>query len=240
VNSPNLKIFNEWLAGLIDGDGCFYLSKQGIAGLEITMDIRDKCALYEIIHIYGGSIRKLSGAKAIRFQIRNKKGLINLINGINGLIRNSTRLIQLNKLCNKYNIKLKEPKLLTYNNGWFSGFIDSDGSIYYIKTQQRIQISITQKNKYLLDPLREIYSGSISIVSPKIDAYKHTIYRKKEILNLLDNYFIKYPLRTMKKNRLLLIKDLYFYKKYRLFNVNTLNEYNKWINLIEKWDKYKD
>ena len=36
--------FQEWLAGLIDADGCFLLSKKGYAALEITMDIRDKKA----------------------------------------------------------------------------------------------------------------------------------------------------------------------------------------------------
>ena len=34
--------FRQWLAGLIDGDGCFSLSKKGYASLEITMDIRDE------------------------------------------------------------------------------------------------------------------------------------------------------------------------------------------------------
>lgn len=42
--------FFEWLAGVIDGDGYFYLSKKGIALLVITMDIRDKKALYDIKH----------------------------------------------------------------------------------------------------------------------------------------------------------------------------------------------
>ena len=44
AGAANTK-FKEWLAGLIDGDGCFTLSKQGYAGLEITMDIRDESAL---------------------------------------------------------------------------------------------------------------------------------------------------------------------------------------------------
>src|SRR5690606_7969814 len=39
TKSNNLK-WNQWLAGLIDGDGCFLLSKKGYASLEITMDIR--------------------------------------------------------------------------------------------------------------------------------------------------------------------------------------------------------
>jgi len=58
--SVNLKMdlvqdpFFEWLAGLVDGDGYFNLSKKGIARLQITMDIRDKKALYEIKHKLGG------------------------------------------------------------------------------------------------------------------------------------------------------------------------------------------
>lgn len=37
--------FFEWLAGVIDGDGYFNLSKGGTARFTITMDIRDKKAL---------------------------------------------------------------------------------------------------------------------------------------------------------------------------------------------------
>jgi hypothetical protein len=54
-NNPNK--FKEWLAGLIDGDGCFLLSKKGYASLEITMDLRDKKALFIIKQKYGGSIK---------------------------------------------------------------------------------------------------------------------------------------------------------------------------------------
>ena len=34
--------FNQWLAGLIDGDGYFILTKKGYNSCEITMDARDK------------------------------------------------------------------------------------------------------------------------------------------------------------------------------------------------------
>jgi hypothetical protein len=50
-------IFKEWLAGLIDGDGCFLLSKKGYASLEITMDLRDEHALAIIKQKYGGSVK---------------------------------------------------------------------------------------------------------------------------------------------------------------------------------------
>lgn len=67
-NNNKLKInkkTNEWLAGLIDGDGCFILSKQGYGSLEITMGIRDERALNYIKNIYGGSLKLRSNANAI-------------------------------------------------------------------------------------------------------------------------------------------------------------------------------
>jgi hypothetical protein len=42
------KKFNQWLAGLIDGDGYFALSKKGYAALEITLETRDSQCLYKI------------------------------------------------------------------------------------------------------------------------------------------------------------------------------------------------
>ena len=45
VNTGLNSNWKEWVAGLIDGDGCFLLSKKGYASLEVTMDIRDEHAL---------------------------------------------------------------------------------------------------------------------------------------------------------------------------------------------------
>jgi hypothetical protein len=57
VNSNKEKKFREWLAGLIDGDGCFQLSKKGYASLEITMETRDKHCVYLIKQKFGGSVK---------------------------------------------------------------------------------------------------------------------------------------------------------------------------------------
>ena len=39
--APYSQSFCEWLAGLIDGDGCLQVSKQGDTTLEITMGLED-------------------------------------------------------------------------------------------------------------------------------------------------------------------------------------------------------
>jgi hypothetical protein len=81
------------------------------------MDIRDEHALQTIKNVYGGSIKLRSGANALRYRLHHKSGLLNLINDVNGQIRNSNRLVQLNKICNKYELKLIYPKKLEFENG---------------------------------------------------------------------------------------------------------------------------
>ena len=235
-NVPNS--FFEWLAGVIDGDGHFNLSKGGSARLQITMDLRDKKTLYEIKHKLGGTIRPIANANALRYELRHRKGLITLLNNINGLIRNPIRMLQMNKLCVKYNIIFKYPKPLSFNNGWLSGFIDSDGSVYFSEKSGQVFISVAQKNKYLLEPLIHLYGGRIDILSPKIEAFKYIVYRKNELFNLIDNYFSKYPLRTKKLTRLNLIKQFYLVRISK--NNKDINKLNEWILFKDKWEKYND
>lgn len=230
--------FKQWLAGLIDGDGYFLLTKNGYNSCEITMDARDKKVLYLIQHRYGGSVKQISNAYAFKYKLRNRTGLIALINDVNGLIRNPTRLLQMNKLCEKFNIELKYANNLTFNDGWLSGFIDSDGSVYFSESSGQVFISISQKNKYLLEPLIHIYGGRVDISSPKTEAFKYVIYRKAELFNLIENYFSKYPLRTEKMKRVNLIKQFYLV---RLSNKNDdVVKLNEWINFKDKWEKYQD
>ena len=230
--------FNQWLAGLIDGDGYILLTKKGYSSCEITMDARDAKALYEIKHKYGGTIKLVPGASAVRYKLRHKEGLISLINDINGLIRNPTRLLQMNKLCVKYGINLKYPGPLTFNDGWLSGFIDSDGSIYYNEASGQVFIGLTQKNRYLLEPLIAIYGGRVDILSPKIEAFKYVTYRKAELFNLIDNYFSKYPLKTEKMKRVNLIKNFYLLRIHR--KSQDINKFNEWVKFKDRWEKYQD
>ena len=227
--------FKEWLAGLIDGDGSFSSPKNGKPRFEITMDAKDKKVLYLIKDQYHGSIKEISNGYAFKYRLKNNKNLILLIQDINGLIRNPIRLLQMSKLCKLYGIELKyyDNKFL-FNDGWFSGFLDSDGSICYDNESKGVHIGITQKNKYLLDPLTHIYGGIVKVCRNQREGFEYVIYRKKDLFKLIDNYFDKYPLRTAKMAKINLIKDFYFFK----LNENNLGlaerecEQAKWIG---KW-----
>jgi hypothetical protein len=149
-SSPKKPKEKAWLAGLIDGDGCFTLSKKGYAALEITMDLKDSATLYYIKQIYGGSVKLRSGVKAIRYRLHHKEGMISLIKDINGLIRNPNRLAQLSKICVNKDIPLIYPSpLVDFDDPWVSGFFDSDGTVTLNSLNHQITISISQKNKLL-------------------------------------------------------------------------------------------
>jgi hypothetical protein len=81
------------------------------------MSLNDEYALRYIQNKLGGSIKLRSGAKAVRYRLHNKKYIINLINRINGKIRHTARLKQLNLLCTKLGIQLLLPDKLHYHHG---------------------------------------------------------------------------------------------------------------------------
>lgn len=47
IKKDNLKKY-QWIAGLIDGDGCFLISSKGYASLEITVPSVDEALLHQI------------------------------------------------------------------------------------------------------------------------------------------------------------------------------------------------
>lgn len=235
---PRKDPFNQWLAGVIDGDGYFGITKKGYISCEITMETRDLIALENIRQKFGGSLKKKSGAKAYRWRMHHKEGVLRLISAVNGLIRNPIRLHQLSKICNKYTIPLQYASPLSFKNGWFSGMIDSDGSIYYNPLSDQIFISVTQNNKYLLDELQKVYGGTI-YPAKSGQAFKYTVFKKAEILNLINHYFSEFPLRTSKHIRCDMILDLYAVKHYRNSPMGSAS-YQEWFTLKDKWDNYKN
>jgi hypothetical protein len=236
INDSDI-IFNQWLAGLIDGDGCFQLSKKGYASLEIVLETRDKHCLYLIKQKFGGSVKLRSGVKWLRYRLHHKSGLLNLINAVNGEIRNPVRLLQINKICENYNISLIQPSVLTYNNGWLSGFFDSDGSVYLNEISSQMFISATQKNRYILDFLVNLHGGTIYIQK---ESFKWVVYKKPEIIKLLD-YFKLYPSRSAKHNRLKAIKRYHELRslKAHLASDNSIlgKTWNKFLLKWNNWEK---
>lgn len=230
--SENIRLLSEWLAGLIDGDGCFLLSKKGYASLEITMDIRDQLCLYKIKNKYGGSIKIRSGTNSVRYRLHHKLGLINCINDINGKIRLPNRMIQLINICKHYNIDFIYPKPLEYNNGWLSGLLDADGTVTINLRNLQLSISISQKNYQLLEVIKNIYEGNIYI-DRNTNTFKWYITKEQDIENLL-KYLKENPCYSEKKKRLHLIP-----RWYKIKELKHLPNYEKCLHyFLNKWNYY--
>jgi len=61
------------------------------------MDLKDEHCLYLIKKQFGGSVKLKSGAKAVRYRLHHKEGMLTLISAINGLIRNPITIKSIRK-----------------------------------------------------------------------------------------------------------------------------------------------
>lgn len=240
IDTNSKTKWKEWLAGLIDGDGSFQLSKKGYASLEITMDIRDEHALQIVKNVYGGSIKLRSNANALRYRLHHKSGLLALITDVNGEIRNSNRLLQLSKICDKYNLNLIYPKELNYNSGWLSGFFDAEGTVTINKTNTQLSLSASQKTAEILQPLINLYGGNIYIDRGKSQSFKWYISKKEDILNIVE-YFKNHPSRSAKNKRLHLIPKYYELKELKAHKaLPGTNLEKSWNYFFTKWLSYEN
>jgi hypothetical protein len=237
-HTPDDLIFYQWLSGLIDGDGYFYLTKDGKVFLTITMDKRDTDCLLFIQSKLGGKIYNVANQKAIRYRLFRKDDIFKLICAINGNIRNPIRINQLKPIYLKYNISMLQPKILTYNDGWLAGFFDSDGSISINFANYSISFSITQKYKDFIEVLPQIYGGKVRIHDKKQNTFRWVVSKKDEVSNLQQLYFSNYELKSKKMVRVNLISQFYNLKSQKAHLQDTNSILGKeWENLKNKWNK---
>ena len=230
--------WNEWLAGLIDGDGSLLLSKSGYPSCEITMALQDEHALAIIKQKLGGSLKLRSGVKAVRYRLHNNKGMLELVNRINGKIRHTSRVKQLESICSNLNIRIIYPTAITKDNGWFSGFFDADGTITYSMKDNYPQLTISVTNKLLVDvsAFKDVFGGNVYFDKGKNGYYKWSIQAKTDI-ELFKSYLMKYPVFSNKKQRFFLIDKYYQLKDLRAYSALPDNPLAKaWINFNNKWN----
>ena len=232
------KSWNEWLAGLIDGDGSLLVSKAGHPSCEITMLLHDEHALAIIKQKLGGSIKSRSGVKTLRYRLHNKKGMIELINRINGKIRHTSRVKQLESICSNLKIQIIYPTDITRDNGWFAGFFDADGSITYSMKNNYPQLTISVTNKLLVDIVvfKDVFAGNIYFDKGQNGYYIWSLQARAEI-ELFKSYLLIYPCFSNKKQRLFLTAKYYHLKDLKAYSA-PLDSYlaKAWINFNNKWN----
>ena len=241
-NDKNFKeieiAWNQWLSGLIDGDGSLLVSKSGYSSCEITMSLKDEHALAIIKNKLGGSVKLRSGVKALRYRLHNHTAMKNLVNRINGNIRHTSRLKQLEKVCLLLNIPIICPETITVNNGWFAGFFDADGTISYSIKNDTHQLTISVTNKLYTDVIsfKNAFNGNVYFDKGKNGYYKWSIQAKTDI-DFFKSYLLKYPSRSNKKQRLFLINDYYYLKDLGAHKASVGTPLHKaWTIFNDKWN----
>lgn len=136
------------------------------------MEPRDVACLYKIKSRYGGTVSMVSRANAMRYRLHNRPGMIAVLNDLNGLLLNPIRLAQFTALCQQYNVSFIESSILQFNSAYLAGLFDSDGSVYLNVVSQQVFITISQKNRVLLDVIAQTYGGKVYSANSAKTAFK--------------------------------------------------------------------
>ncbi len=114
----------------MDGDGCFYRKKKEIS-FELTVHIVDSRVVYDIKNkLKAGSVHKRSNSKSIRYRVKSTEAIKNIIDRLNGKLYNKARVKQFERACELVNEQsMNGSSLLSKDNIYLAGLIDSDGSL---------------------------------------------------------------------------------------------------------------
>lgn len=130
-----------YLAGLIEGDGCFYVpktfktegGKTTTASIEVVFALKDAPSAEFLKDTIGGNVYKRKDKNCVRWMIQDKATVTFIVNAINGKLRTSKihyfyNLIDFLNFKGDNIIKLPLDNSSFDSNAWLAGFIDSDGN----------------------------------------------------------------------------------------------------------------
>lgn len=249
--------FIYWFIGFTEGDGSFILNNYNkYLEFKISQSSNDAQVLFYIKKQLGfGSVKKQDKInKTHHFRVRDKEGLLKIINIFNGNIYLDKNKIKFNKFVNRYNETYKTNiKILennnkpTLNNAWLAGFTDAEGCftmglIYKNISQDNITIDDNKPPKGVYISMRymisqkdeDIFLNNLAnILKGKLHLLKcgtTNLVVNYTNLNIIINYINKYGLKTKKliiyKNWL----DVYYRKKNKEHLIN-------WSLIVKKINK---
>ena len=248
--------FWNWFAGVIDGDGNFDIrlstSKKVLKQIRIKLHNRDLRILRRIqnfLHI--GKINKIKGKPYSIYTVSNKESMLYILKNINGLIRlkvpgfkEACRIYKLNYIEANYNIGLNDP--------YFSGLVDTDGSIVFNYAGNRIECNLEfQYNEY---------TSKLNFNSTIFNSKPFVIKRSKYHKNLSTVKFISIAFKFQNVNNMLFIynyfmqnrlySDMKFYRVSKIKPFIEIRKYKKSIkgsiehkiysDFVIDWIKYEN
>ena len=247
ISDFNDKNFFKWLAGIIDGDGNFDVrninSKLVLKAIRIKLHNRDIRILNRIqntLHI--GRIRSDNNKPYSIWIISKKEEMLFLINNINGLIR--LKVPGLKKSCDYLGIDYIEADYnIQANDPYLSGLVDTDGSIVFNYTGNRIECNLEfEHNEYTsklnLNNVIPNYKPSV-VFRESRNTIAFRYQNVKEMVFLYD-YFMKNRLYSdFKFYRVSKIKGFILIRSYKNDPKDSL-EFKKYSDFVLDWIQYKN
>lgn len=256
TRAPGPVKFWNWFAGIIDGDGNFdirtsvFSKKRQLKQIRIKLHNRDIRILKRIQNfLHFGRIISDKNKLYSTYIISDRKNMEYIINNLNGLIR--IKVPNFKEACFIYNIFYKEANYnIELYDPYFSGLIDTDGSIVLNYSSNRIECNLEfQYNEYTskLNFNNTIKNSKPYIIirkksSKKSQSKKFTsiAFKFQNVNNMLYiyDYFMKNRLYSnIKFYRVSKIKSFIDIRKYKSYPINSI-EHNIYSEFILNFIKY--
>lgn len=180
INNINPKFIN-WFAGVLDGNGYFQvININGVNKLktiEIKIHNRDIRLLnYIRDKLKMGRVYVYKNKPYSKYIVSTSSEMRAIINLINGLIR--IKVNTFNKACKALNIKFIEADyVIKPNDSYFAGLIDSDGTVIFNFTNNRIECNLEFKYDEYISKLD--LSNVVPGYNPSIIKRNHKISNNK-------------------------------------------------------------
>lgn len=202
-----------WFVGFAEGDGYLGINENTPV---FVLTQKESKILYEIRDILNfGYVKEFD--KFSRFIVRDQSSVFLLFHLFNGNLHIKHKIGQLVEWSKLFNNKLRktatviptgyvevitEPVKLSFNNSWFSGFVDAEGcfNVYVSKNNKGISLRFIvdqQEGLLVFEELKNIL-GTGSIYARKNNNYRFAA-TKLDKLALVIEYFNVYILRTKKQ-----------------------------------------
>ena len=250
--------FWNWFAGIIDGDGNFDIRTEPISKKKYLKQIRIKLHNRDIRiltriqnYLHLGRIRSDKNKPYSIFIFSDKEDMIYLLNKLNGLIR--LKVPNFKEACHIYNIIYKEANYnIELYDPYYSGLIDTDGSIVYNYSGNRIECNLEFKYNEYTSKLN--FNNTIKNSKPFIIIRKKASKKegKKNFTSIafkfqnvndmlfIYDYFMKNRLYSdMKFYRVSKIKSFIEIRKYKTSTRNSL-EHKIYSNFVIDFIKYEN
>ena len=250
--------FWNWFAGVIDGDGNFDIRAERLGNKRVLKQIRIKLHNRDIkiltriqnyLHI--GRIRADKNKPYSIYIVSTKENMMYILKNINGLIR--LKVPGFKEACSLFDIDFIEANYnIELYNPYFAGLVDTDGSIVFNYTGNRIECNLEFKwncftsklnfNNIILNtkPYVVIRKKSSKINGTKNFSSIAFKFQNANNMLFLYDYFMHNRLYCdMKFYRVTKIKSFIEIREYKTYPKDSL-EHKIYSNFVINWLKYKN